>query len=147
MDITIDTNILINAFVEFEPDHLKISTSVGKKCPISVDVEQQMMGEYEKNLGHHKGYRKWLQRLWVEQAFYYCNGKLSTIHREKLTKLECHEPSDHVFIAVAYNSGKILVSEDSDMGKGSKGKPKVLEYLQKEMELTVCDAREAGNLF
>jgi len=68
-------------------------------------------------------------------------------HSSKLSELGCHEPTDHVFIAVAFNSDKHLISEDSDVGKGPKGNQpphcKALEYLTHTMGITIYDAQEA----
>jgi len=63
--------------------------------------------------------------------------------------LGCHEPSDHVFVAVANRAGQYLVTEDSDFGKGhvkrSLAKAGVAAYLKKKLGLTVHDAKEARN--
>jgi len=73
---------------------------------------------------------------------------LRECHRTKLTELGCRKPSDHVFIAVAIESpDKILLTEDSDMGKGVKGQEEtsrqILAYLTGNLQLKVLDANEA----
>ena len=61
----------------------------------------------------------------------------------------CHEPSDHIFVAVAERTDRYLVTEDSDFGKGhvdrSLAKAGVAAYLREKLSLTVHDAKEARN--
>lgn len=149
MRLTVDTNILINAFEKYEPDHMSVVYGFGAPNGphLNYDMQGVIVGEYENNVGSTIGFRKWYQRLHKLQAINYCDGKLSNRHREKLSLLGCHEPSDHTFVAVAYHSDKILISEDSDFGKGPKGNIlphcKALVYLNEKMGISVYDAKEA----
>jgi Putative inner membrane protein (DUF1819) len=74
-------------------------------------------------------------------------GRLENRHAMHLKTLGCHEPSDHVFVAVANNAGRYLVTEDSDFGKGhvnrSLAKARVASYLKEKLGMTVHDAKEA----
>lgn len=149
MIATIDTNILINAFSKHELDHLSVTMifTSDKRLKIGCDNTGNIVQhEYEKNVGKLPLFRKWFVRLVENQSIHMCNGKLAKRHRDKLSKLGCHEPSDHVFVAVAFNSGKVLVTEDSDFGKGPKGHeephPQALKYLSEEMQIQVYDAPE-----
>ena len=66
----VDTNILINAFANLEPDHLSIVVSIGvshNTC-ICLDYGSVILNEYEKNLSKNPGYRKWYNRLHQKQA-------------------------------------------------------------------------------
>lgn len=91
-------------------------------------------------------YKKWFKKLMQTQRIYQYDGKLDKKHRTDLSGLGCHEPSDHVFIAVALKADKVLISEDSDVGKGPKGclKPHcdALEYLKGEMGISVYEPDE-----
>lgn len=148
--ITLDTNILVEAYSEHEPDHMYVVSTVVQVGTLCIDTEGQILREYERNLGTAPGYRKAYQRLVQRQAIHYCSSHLSTRHVSKLRASQCHEPSDHIFIGVAYNSGRILVSEDSDVGKGPKGHESphcdALKYLTVDMGLKVLDAREFSAL-
>jgi len=107
-----------------------------------------MIEEYRKKLSGKEFFEKWYQENCTYFQWY--SGKLSKKHVSILSELGCHEPPDHIVIAVAFNSGKILFTEDSDMGKGEKGQMpphnKALEYLQTELKLQVCDCDEAIDL-
>ena len=146
MIFAVDTNILVKAFQEGEPDHRAVTVFIERTGKVCHDHGRVISGEYEKHVGTVIGYRKWYQRLQQRQAIYYCDTHIPERHRSKLFKLGCHEPPDHVFIGVAYNSDRVLVSEDSDIGKGSKGHQfpycDVLDYLTNEMNLDICDAAE-----
>lgn len=149
MIITIDTNILRNAFDKFEPDHLHITTLMGRNGRVlGFDGDQKIANEYRRNVGGQQSYQKWYQFLVQQQAIHYqFKYDVSDEHQGQLRRLQCHEPSDLVFIGVAFHSGKILISEDSDVGKGPKGHEPphcdALAYLTNTMGLRVWDAREA----
>ncbi len=146
MIAALDTNILVRAFRDSEPDHQSIIGLIGRSIKICYDFEEVIVREYEANVGRTPGYRKWYARLQQVQGIHYCTGKFPRKHRSTLTTLGCHEPSDHAFIGTAYNSGRILVSEDSDVGKGPNGHRKphcdALNYLTNTMSLNVYDAIE-----
>ena len=146
MIVAIDTNILVKAFNDSEPDHQSIVGVVGRRFKICHDFEGMIRGEYDRNLGGTKAYRKWYIRLQQVQAIHFCTGKFPEKHRAKLTNLSCHQSSDHAFIGAAFNSDRILVSEDSDVGKGPRGSVKphydALAYLTGDMKMRVYDAAE-----
>ncbi len=149
MQITIDTNILIRACADVSWDHIALLKRVQTRgCGICFDYEGSILKEYERNLSDNEAFRKWYQES--HGSFYWYSGKLFKNYIRRLTCLGCHEPSDHVFIAVSLNSGRILFTEDSDMGKGPNGRipphDQALEYLEQELGLTVCDCGEANQL-
>ncbi len=155
MIITIDTNILVQAFKNSEQDHLFITVLIGRngrKLGCDGSSEGTIFKEYRQNVGKLGMYQKWFHRLVQQQAIHY-QGRynLPDIHQHKLKEWQCHEPSDLVFIGVAFYSDKVLISEDSDVGKGPKGNqqphPKALHYLSTKMGLTVLDAQEACQFF
>ncbi len=149
MRVTIDTNILVNAFLQQSLDYLGVTilvwtTGVG----ICLDFGSHMHAEYRNKLSGVELFEKWYSE--VSPQFEWHDGKLPKRHARILSSYGCRGPSDHVFIAVACRCGKILFTEDSDMGKGPKGKDsthaQALVYLEGELGLTVCDAKEALRL-
>lgn len=156
MIITIDTNIIVQAFEEEEPDHrLVIGLVIKGKHKLGCDVNEGgiILQQYKKNIRKNTlGYSKWIKRLYQLNAIcFQSKYDISNKHKTRLSRLQCHEPSDLVFIGVAFHSDKILISEDSDVGKGPKGHIPphcdALSYLTKEMELTILDAEEACQYF
>lgn len=146
--VTIDTNILVNAFTHNEHEHRMLTHCItGSETAICFDWSEIISKEYERNVGNLQGYRKWRKRLKERMAIHYCDAGLPNQHKSRLANLGCHEPSDQVFVGVAFHSGKILISEDSDVGKGPKGACyphcEALKYLTETMEVRVYDAKEA----
>lgn len=148
MVLTIDTNILVKAFVNEEPVHraiVSLLTSGGSS--LGHDHEGIIHREYESNVGRRIGFRKWYTRLHQLRAIYFCTYKIPERDRECLVTLGCKGIEDHAFIGVAFNSDRILISEDSDVGKGPKGHEPphcdILKYLTTKMGLKVFDADEA----
>jgi len=144
--LTIDTNILVNGFKKHSFTHLTIlSAIVSTRKTVCVDSGGQIVLEYRRLLGGKEIFEKWYKEATIVSRF---KGVLRDCHRTKLTELGCREPSDHVFIAVAIESpDKMLLTEDSDMGKGVKGQEensrKILAYLTENLRLQVLDAKEA----
>lgn len=148
MNITVDTNILVIAFIENEVDYLSLVYQIVQDdLHICHDHQGEIIKEYTRNLKSSKAFRKWYKRLNQNKTIYYCSSNMNKKFIKDLTALGCHEPSDHVFLGVAVNSDKILVTEDSDFGKGPKGDEiphcKALEYLSNHLSIRVYDATEA----
>ena len=150
MHLTIDTNILVNGFTRPSFTHLTVLSAIVSShktvCTVCVDSGGKIVHEYRNLLGGKEIFEKWFKEATINSRF---TGVLRNSHRTTLTALGCHEPSDHVFIAVAIESpDKILLTEDSDMGKGVKGQTagKILDYLTKTLYLEVLDANEALKL-
>ena len=147
--VVFDTNILVQAFEKLESDHQFILLAITqKKFLLGWDTQGSICKEYEKNLYRSENYRKWLQKVQqLGQISYVGKSSLPVTHKQFLETHGCHEASDHGFIGVAFHSGKILVSEDSDIGKGPKGHQpphmEALNYLTTKMGLSVYDAKEA----
>jgi predicted nucleic acid-binding protein len=149
MHLTVDTNILVNGFKRPSLIHLCILAAISStRKTICMDSKGSIEREYRKNLSGIELFEKWHKEVVVDSRY---SGSLSSRHILALEQKNCHEPSDHVFIAVAHESSdKILLTEDSDMGKGSKGHEEIhrqaLAYLQDTLGLRVYDASEALGL-
>ena len=152
MIITIDTNILIRAFVNEDPYHRDVTAFVSRPSSmVGMDTNNVILNEYQKNLGRSPGFQKWLTRLWQKHLIHQCDGSLPNRHSSRLREYLCGQSTDQTFIGVAFNSDKILISEDSDVGKGPKGCDPphchAGEYLAKVMGIQVYDAEEAYDSF
>ena len=155
MIITIDTNILVQAFKRHEPDHVTVVSLIGRngrKLGCDNSREGTILQEYRQNVGREQWYQKWYHRLVQIQAIHFQSKYiLPQKHKYTLENNGCHEPSDLIFVGVAFYTDKVLISEDSDVGKGPKGNqpphPKALRYLSTKMGLTVLDAQEACQYF
>lgn len=145
MHLTIDTNVLINAFSKYSDLHLTVLYVIASTSKtICTDAQGCIEKEYRKKLSGREIFEKWYRDVSLDSRY---KGRLSSRHVKALKKNGCHESSDHVFISVALESyDKILFTEDSDMGKGPKGSEDVhqraLKYLT-DLGLTVCDINEA----
>jgi hypothetical protein len=146
MQLTIDTNILVNGFSKVCWSHLHLLAAiVGPGKTICLDCEGHIEKEYRKNLSGREVFEKWYKEVNFDYRY---RGKLAKCHADKLTKLGCHEPTDHIFIAVTLESqDKVFLTEDSDMGKGIKGEEtvhkKAFDYLTCNLQLKVYDVSEA----
>jgi len=140
--------VIINACKERSWEHIDVLSSIRtRNHTVALDTEGKILAEYRGNCSGIELFEKWFQEIWqrVEQV----SGHLVNRHATRLGTLGCHEPSDHVFVAVANRAGQYLVTEDSDFGKGhvkrSLAKAGVAAYLKKKLGLTVHDAKEARN--
>lgn len=149
MHLTVDTNILDKGFIEFSTHHLLVLYAIAStRKVICVDSGGQITREYRNKLSGRENFEKWYKEVVLDSRY---RGQLAPRHANELTKLGCHQQSDHIFIAVAYESSdKILLTEDSDMGKGPKGQEeyhkKALDYLLNTVGIRVYDASEARDL-
>jgi predicted nucleic acid-binding protein len=147
MIVTIDTNVIVNACKKHSWDHLSVLDRVRLVHQIALDIEGKIIAKYRGNCSGNELFEKWYQEIW--QGAKRVPGRLEKQHVTHLSRFGCHEASDHVFVAVANRTGRYLVTEDSDFGKGhvdrSLAKAGVATYLKKRLGLTVDDAKEARN--
>jgi predicted nucleic acid-binding protein len=146
MIVTLDTNVIINACKERSWEHIDVLSSIRtENHTVALDTEGKILAEYRGNCSGIELFEKWFQEIWqrIEQV----PGRLENRHATHLKTLGCHEPSDHVFVAVANYAGRYLVTEDSDFGKGhvnrSLAKARVASSLKAKLGMTVHDAKEA----
>jgi len=148
--LAIDTNVIVKAFKDRQPEHCELVYSVPRYFHLVLDYNQKIQKEYRNNVGLAQGFQKWWKHLQRKKAFAWAEGNLDNKHRCRLSSLGCHEDLDHTVLAVAYNTDKLLVSEDSDFGKGPKGSEPphcdALAYIRDKMGVCVLDAHEAVEL-
>ncbi len=148
MQIVIDTNILYKAAHDFSQDHMAVMTfTVYLKHQLVLDHKGDLLKEYREEVGKYGLFQKWYKELQNKRLIHYCNGVLSSRIAQTLTELGLHEPEDHVVVALALNSGKYIVTEDSDFGKGDLARAAehevVREHLTNDLGLLLHDATEA----
>jgi predicted nucleic acid-binding protein len=145
--VTIDTNIIIKAWLDGEQPHIQVLSLVAAlpHLKYGLDCEGHIDKEYRRKCSANEFFEKWHKEIWEKVVL--IDGCLEKRHTGALTKCGCHESSDHVFVAVAFHADKYLITEDSDFGKGHVdrmlAKAAVLDYLEKKLGLTVHDAKEA----
>jgi predicted nucleic acid-binding protein len=149
MIVTIDTNVIINACKNLSWDHLSVLDRVRLGHQAALDLEGKILAEYRGKCSDIELFKKWYQEMWEQLRFQQVPGRLENRHVTRLRKLGCHEPSDHVFVAVAEHTERYLVTEDSDFGKGHLNRAltntEVTAYMREQLGLTVHDAKEARN--
>ncbi len=154
MRLTIDTNIFIKAFDEAEYsmdcDIFVIGSFVSNpERSLTLDFEDSIRKEYCKNLSSNQRFIKIYTALELQGRISFISGKIDKIHKDNLISLGFHEPEDHAFVGTAVNADRILITEDSDYGKGPNQKAQtpekiqVLQYMSDTMKLQVLDSIEA----
>ena len=150
MYITIDTNILYKGFNvnSMECTALMMLFFYRDELILAVDMcNSEIIKEYRKELNSNEFFQKWYTAISQKQIAFF-PGKLSSSIKNELLKRKFHEPPDHVFVAVALNSDKIIITEDSDYGKGEEAKAntpekqEVLRYMSQDLGLTVMNSKE-----
>lgn len=148
--VVLDTNILVKAFL---PQYYSLHCSAllshffeNINLSIAIDYEGVIVGEYRQNLQDNEMFLKWYGAMGYQIS--YCSGKLEHSIKKVLINKGFHEPTDHVFVAVALHADKQIITEDSDYGKGKEEKAnipekqKILSYLTEQLNLHVMDSRE-----
>jgi predicted nucleic acid-binding protein len=139
MRVVIDTNIIVCATCRDSWPHLTVLALVrSSNCYLMLDHDQILLGEYRRNVGRKLLFQKWYKDLQSKGQISWANGRLPQRIAHALCQRGCHEPEDHVVVALALKGDKYLVTEDSDFGKGEPKRAtthqSVLRYL------VVCQA-------
>lgn len=148
MRVVIDCNIVVLGTVKFDLDAVSVLARVrdDKDHSIVLDFEECVSGEYRGNAGGSEFFQKWFKAVTTEKAPCWSAGKLSNLHRKRLRGLGFHEPSDHVYVALADETDHYIVTQDSDFGKSgnpARDNTAALDYMTGIMGLTVHNAVEA----
>ncbi|MED2784822.1 hypothetical protein P4257_22565 [Bacillus thuringiensis] len=146
--LVLDTNILIKAFKDFDvtANGLAYNMPNNEKFELAIDYDNKIIEEFNDNLKDSIPYQKWIQSMYTNNQVVYKDGKLDRKIKGKLNSLGFHEPEDQIFVAVALQSQKTIVTEDSDYGKGAMPKAiekkPVLDYMNTQLGMTVLDSEE-----
>jgi predicted nucleic acid-binding protein len=148
MLVVLDTNILCKAVLLGNLDHISVLMLMMqyKHC-LTLDYEHMLENEYRGEVGKYELFTKWWKEMHGRALVYFCDGHLSERIAQDLMRLGFHEPQDHLVIALAIHSGKYIITEDSDFGKGDPIRAgehvAILNYLSNSLELIVDNAAEA----
>lgn len=151
MNITVDTCVLYSAYCELEPSALRFISEVAMNCAARVNLDHDgCIGQEYARLNAERGYQKWFKHIVGRNGFERVDGRLSRKVKQDLLERGFHEPTDHVFVATALNSDRLLCTEDSDYGCGSSPRAQqhsaVFSYLG-SLGLDVRDSKAALQWF
>lgn len=155
LKVVLDTNIICSLCRgETEVTYITSTLLYNSPLQISLDSGGILQGEYQKNVRKAQSseyYQKWFQQMEAGSKIFYCfSPSLTKNIDENLTRLKFTGKEDKVIVALALNSGlKYIVTEDSDFGKGTKGKEHLdaYNYLSNSLGITIHDKREAVERF
>ena len=149
MQVVIDTNIWIKALANDNDynltcDRVLLGFLNKHDLQIALDAEWKMEKEYMDNLQESRRYQCIMCQLEHEQRKTWSSSHLPQKHLNKLEELQFHEPEDRIFVGVAYNTDKQIITEDSDYGvHGEEDKRETYHYMKNEMNLSVYSAEQA----
>ncbi|OHD14521.1 MAG: hypothetical protein A2Y41_12725 [Spirochaetes bacterium GWB1_36_13] len=144
MICVLDTNVIVNSINNNLDCHsIMILFYVNRELKIGIDYNGKILKEYHDNCSRDEFFRKWYQELQNKGQIEYRDGKLDSAIKISLKNLGFHEEEDTFFVAVALNSDKNLITEDSDYGKGNSEKAeknqKILEFMKKNLNLNIMN--------
>lgn len=148
-NIVIDTNILCKSFLDKDMMSASVIFDVYNNENIKVvfDYGETIMREYRREVGHEEFFQKWLRKLQDTNRIEFNDGRLDNKIKRDLINLGFHEETDQVFVATSLNADKIILTEDSDYGKGKLEKAidhlDVLEYMRNILRMVILDSDEA----
>ena len=147
MRVVIDTNIIVKAVKEYAPSHIRVIYLVQPKHKLVLDFEGRLQREYRDEVGSEAMYQKWFHELQKNNRIEWHHGRLPNRHQSELRAVGLHEEEDHIVVALALNTDRYVITEDSDFGKGhperSQYHMEVLHYLTNEIGIRVRSAEEA----
>lgn len=152
MRVVLDTNIWVNALQQdWSNRHFIDCLSVignfmqTKADSLALDYSNKILEEYRDNVGNQPGFQQMLMQLFAENRIQYVDETLSQEIREKLDILKFHEQEDRIFLGVANNGDKYLITSDSDYGVGDKpGNTAAYQYFTKTLKMRILSPAEGA---
>lgn len=153
--VVLDTNIWINALsdegnADYKVNCLCLLTDFmqTKLVKLAVDSDNIILTEYGDNLNSNKTFQMLIQQLFKENRFYYTDGKTSSKMRKGLLESGFHEKEDHTFVATAYNSGRYIISDDSDYGTHNEmDKKEAYGYITEKLHIRLENSEQGLKSF
>lgn len=149
MQLVIDTNIWIKALsndddYDLTCDRVLLGFLNKGNLQLALDDKWEIENEYMDNLQNNRRYQSIMCQLDKTQRKTWNSSHIPQKHLNKLDELKFHEPEDRVFVGVAFNTDKQIITEDSDYGvAGQEDKQEIYSYMKDEMELNVYSAEQA----
>lgn len=124
---------IINNFMQTDNDSL------------AVDSNGTILKEYADNVGDSKAYQLLLIQLQNEGRVHQCSDHLPAKIVRRLDELKFHEAEDRVFLGVAYNGDKYLITNDSDYNVGDKpGNDMAYKYFCEELGMKILGPKDGA---
>ncbi|MEA1869809.1 MAG: hypothetical protein U9N09_06670 [Euryarchaeota archaeon] len=155
MKIALDTNIICKA-CDYNWDCIGVLSRIHDDANHGIlhDTGKRLSSEYRRNAGGCELFEKWYTVMGSkENGIHYLPIDLDRNYKkisETLIGMGFTGEVDRILVALALetrNDRYIIITEDSDFGKGDTEKAKehndVLQYLTNKLQLTVHDAGEA----
>lgn len=149
MDTVIDTNIFVHA-KDLHREYgmncfMFLSNFMQRNDNMALDHDNRIMQEYQDNIsGKDIFFQMFFVEMHRQKRFIYGDSKINKRQKDRLVQLGFHEPEDHIFVGVALNTGKTIITDDSDYGaNGEIDKQKVYEYMIKELNLNILNSKQA----
>ncbi len=153
--VVLDTNVWVNALSEqgnaaYQLNCLYLITDFlqNRSVMLAVDQGNVILSEYSDNLNSNMYFQIFIKQLHREKRFYYIDGTLSPKMRKELEEVGFHEKEDQTFVATANNSGKYIISDDSDYGThGEEDKQEAYEYITGKLHICLENSEEGFKRF
>lgn len=152
--LVLDTNFWYSAKDDYSSDAMSLLHELKNLNVVSIalDSENKIINEY-KGSACFEFIRRWLYEVFANKPSFlvYYSSNLDQAKEQRLNQLG-FEPADMPFVGLAFSSGKIIITEDSDYGKGgnakaqSPEKQRIKKYLEYDLELRLYDFTEGFNL-
>lgn len=112
---------------------------------MALNYDNRIMQEYQDNiLGKDTFFQLFFVEMHRQKRFIYGDSKINKREKDRLVQLGFHEPEDHIFVGAALNTGKTIITDDSDYGaNGEIDKQKVYEYMINELNLNILNSKQA----
>lgn len=104
---------------DFSIEHISVMTNlINKNHRLTLDHLGILLGDYERNVGKHDLFKKWISEIAKKSRIYFCDHKVAGSIANNLIKCGLHETEDHHLVGLALHSDNYIISEDSDFGVG-----------------------------
>ncbi|WP_292374736.1 hypothetical protein [Methanosarcina sp. UBA411] len=156
MNIVIDTNIICNSCngsCNLYMDSIFVLAEILQKQSLflSLDTNNKLRTEYKNTtnrLSSSEFFQKWFVNMETQMKISYIFVQNKKGIENKLDNLGFHSEIDRLIVHLALESSpSYIATEDSDFGKGPRGKEHVeaLNYLNNDLNITVHDTKQALN--
>lgn len=154
--LVLDTNFWHEASNDYLSNAMSLLHKI-KSTPdisIAIDHEHKILDEYNNQI-NAEFIQRWVLKVFAYRAdnngIYWASSNLDAKIRQHLLTLN-FEPNDLPFTGLALNTGKIIITEDSDYGVGDnakatdENKQNIKDYLE-SLGMRILDIKKAYTLY